>query len=260
MHVQRLVRMTRTSLVVAALAAVALPSAAEAASYGKRTLKPGTEGRDVKLLQKYLTRAGFRVDSTGYYGDGTAVAQRRFEESVELRVDGTATRRDQKNLKKAVTVVRQGDGGVKYEAPPANNTAAAVLAPDGRTAIAPASAPQEVKDAINAANEITRKPYRYGGGHGSFKDSGYDCSGAVSYALHGGGLLKSPLDSTSFMSWGEAGKGQWITVYAHGGHAYVVIAGLRFDTSGGGRGESGPRWRAESRSASGFTARHPAGL
>ena len=101
----------------------------------------------------------------------------------------------------------------------------------------------------------------YGGGHGSFNDNGYDCSGAVSYALHGGGLLDKPLDSSSFMSWGQAGKGTWITVYANSGHAYAVIAGLRWDTSqAGAGGGDGPRWRTKSRPSDGYTARHPAGF
>ncbi|MDQ3934466.1 MAG: hypothetical protein M3340_07525, partial [Actinomycetota bacterium] len=137
----------------------------------------------------------------------------------------------------------------------------AVLSSDGRTAIPPDSAPEPVKRAIQAANRITDKPYRYGGGHGDWEDSGYDCSGAVSYALHGGGLLDRPLDSSGLARWGEAGAGEWITVYAHSGHAYVVIAGLRFDTSSGGDNNgSGPRWRTRSRSSDGYTARHPAGL
>jgi hypothetical protein len=135
---------------------------------------------------------------------------------------------------------------------------AARIASDGRTAIPPASAPDAVKQAIYAANEITNRPYRYGGGHRSFRSRGYDCSGAVSYALHGGGLLASPLHSSAFMSWGERGKGQWITVYTNPGHAFVVIAGLRFDTSG--PGESGPRWRAGARSSRGYRARHPEGV
>jgi hypothetical protein len=134
----------------------------------------------------------------------------------------------------------------------------ATLAPDGRTAIAPAGAPPAVVAAIAAANRITSRPYRYGGGHARVEDSGYDCSGAVSYALIGARLLSSPLPSGPLMHYGDAGPGRWITVYAHGGHAYVVIAGLRFDTSG--RGESGPRWRAERRSGDGYTVRHPPGL
>ena len=134
-----------------------------------------------------------------------------------------------------------------------------------------------MKRAIAAANRIITKPYVYGGGHKLYSrgvsaarvalDRGYDCSGTVSFALYGGRFLKSPLDSGSFMKWGRRGKGRWITVYTHPGHAYVVIAGLRLDTSGGDRqsaedrvGGSGPRWRKYSRKPAGFTARHPAQL
>jgi hypothetical protein len=134
----------------------------------------------------------------------------------------------------------------------------AQLSRDGRTAIPPAAAPPEVKNAIYAANRITRKPYRYGGGHRRFNDSGYDCSGSVSYALRGGGLVESPLHSSAFMRWGERGRGQWITVYTNPGHAYVIIAGLRFDTSG--PGERGPRWRKTARSSRSYMARHPEGF
>jgi hypothetical protein len=134
----------------------------------------------------------------------------------------------------------------------------AELAPDGRTAIAPEIAPDEVKNAIFAANQLTRKPYRYGGGHGSFLDTAYDCSGSVSYALHGAGLLAKPLDSSAFMSWGLRGKGAWITIYTNPQHAFTLIGGLRFDTAG--PGQRGPRWRSASRPMRGFTARHPANL
>lgn len=136
----------------------------------------------------------------------------------------------------------------------------ATISSDGRTAIAPAGAPLEVQRAIWAANKITKKRYIYGGGHKTFRriDRGYDCSGTVSYALGKAGMLKSPLDSSSFMKWGERGKGTWITVYTNPGHAYVMIAGLRLDTSG--RGEKGPRWRKEKRSSRGFRARHPEGF
>ena len=134
----------------------------------------------------------------------------------------------------------------------------AQISPDGRTAIPPAGAPLEVKNAIAAANQITTKPYRYGGGHRRWKDRGYDCSGSVSYALHGGGLLTSPLPSTSFMRWGLPGRGLWVTVYSNPGHAYLMIAGLRFDTSG--PGERGPRWRKTARSSRTYLARHPDGF
>ena len=124
-------------------------------------------------------------------------------------------------------------------------------------ASAPVSAPQAVKDVIAAANAIADTPYLWGGGHGSFESSGYDCSGAVSYALHGGGLLESPLDSTGLTTWGEPGPGRWITVYGNSGHAWMVVAGLAFDTSGG----AGPRWHDPwPNSPEGFIARHPAGL
>jgi cell wall-associated NlpC family hydrolase len=139
----------------------------------------------------------------------------------------------------------------------------AVLGEDG-LAQPPADAPPEVQEAIAAANQLIGLPYRYGGGHRlPWKlDRGYDCSGTVSWALHGGGLLKRPLDSSSFLRWGQAGPGQWITVYTRASHAFVVIAGLRLDTSAAGdpSGGKGPRWRPTLRSTRGFKARHPAGL
>jgi len=134
-------------------------------------------------------------------------------------------------------------------------------------AIAPIGAPPEVVAVMRAANRIATMPYRYGGGHASFKDTAYDCSGAISYALRGARLLKAPLDSSSFAGWGKAGAGKWITVYTNPGHAFLVVAGLRFDTGYRGRtsrrqaGASGrgPRWGAP-RPTSGFTARHVPGL
>jgi len=125
-------------------------------------------------------------------------------------------------------------------------------------AYAPANAPLAVQQAVWAANKLRHKPYIYGGGHQSFRSRGYDCSGTVSFALHAAGLLESPLDSGSFMRWGERGRGQWITVYTNPGHAWAIIAGMRLDTSG--PGESGPRWRTERRSTRGFRLRHPDGF
>ncbi len=128
-------------------------------------------------------------------------------------------------------------------------------------AIPPANAPAAVRKVIAAANKIRTKPYVYGGGHARWWDSGYDCSGAVSFALRGAGLIPSPMPSGSLAGWGSAGKGRWITVYANGGHAYAVIAGLRWDTAGVTNG-TGPRWHKSLRAqASGpFTARHPEGF
>jgi hypothetical protein len=125
-------------------------------------------------------------------------------------------------------------------------------------AYAPAGAPRAVVRAIKAGNKLQDKPYLYGGGHKSFVDTAYDCSGTVSFALHGAKLLSSPVPSGTLMSWGVAGVGRWITVYANAGHTYMVIAGLRLDTSGtGGRG---PRWQTLQRDPAGFVVRHPAGL
>ncbi len=122
----------------------------------------------------------------------------------------------------------------------------------------PAGAPDVVKRVIQAANAIADRPYVWGGGHGSFESSGYDCSGAVSYALHGGGLISSPLDSTGLTTWGEPGEGNWISVYGNSGHVYMVVAGLRWDTSD--TGGTGPSWHTSMRSSAGFIPRHPAGL
>lgn len=126
-------------------------------------------------------------------------------------------------------------------------------------AIPPSNAPAAVVAAINAGNAIHKRPYVWGGGHGSFDSWGYDCSGAVSYVLHAAGVLSSPLPSGPLMAWGLPGKGRWISVMANAGHAYAVIAGLRWDTSSYGSGGNGPRWRATKRRAKGFAVRHPAG-
>jgi len=130
---------------------------------------------------------------------------------------------------------------------------------DSGIVIPPKSAPPRVKAVIAAANKISSKPYIYGGGHGRWWDKGYDCSGAVSYALKGGGFLTSPLPSGPMEKFGLAGEGRWITTYANAGHAYAVIAGIRWDTSGDAGGETGPRWHEDLRDNVGFTARHPAG-
>ena len=135
----------------------------------------------------------------------------------------------------------------------------AKLKPNGK-AIAPANAPKRVKRAIDFASRVRRKPYKWGGGHSDWEvDRGYDCSGAVSRALHGARALASPLPSSALTRWGKKGKGKWITVYAHGGHTFAMIAGLRWDTSGNERG-SGPRWHADGRSKRGYKVRHIPGL
>jgi cell wall-associated NlpC family hydrolase len=133
----------------------------------------------------------------------------------------------------------------------------------GGLATVPPAAPARVAAIINAANSVARKPYVYGGGHGrladeTFVDTAYDCSGSVSFALAAAGLVDSPLDSTALARFGRPGPGRWVTIYANAGHAFMTVAGLRFDTSG--RAAGGSRWQADSRTVAGFTVRHPAGL
>jgi len=132
----------------------------------------------------------------------------------------------------------------------------------GGIALAPAHAPLTVKRAIWAANQLHSKPYRYGGGHASFDDGGYDCSGTISYALGGAGLISSPMSSSDFRRYGQRGQGRWITVYTRNGHTFAVIAGLRLDTTPGdsSRYRWAPRWQRIFRGPAGFEARHPAGL
>jgi cell wall-associated NlpC family hydrolase len=125
-------------------------------------------------------------------------------------------------------------------------------------ALPPLDAPEEVKQIIEAGNVIARTPYLWGGGHGKWLDTGYDCSGSVSFALAAAGLLNGPLASGPLMSWGEAGPGKWVTIYANNGHVYMYVAGVRFDTSNSR--VTGSRWSNTVRSNAGFVARHPAGL
>lgn len=167
---------------------------------------------------------------------------------------------------KAAAQAQASSGGGAYGAPdavanPTLDAPKAKLLANGKAA-APVNAPLRVQRAIWAANRIIGKPYRYGGGHGRFRDTGYDCSGTISYALRGGRFVKTPLHSGAFMSWGEPGEGEWITVYTNPGHAFVVIAGLRLDTSAAGDpgGGKGPRWRPTLRDTGGFKARHPRGF
>ncbi len=146
-------------------------------------------------------------------------------------------------------------GGLSTGTKTSGKPGKAKLLPSGK-AIPPDNAPPRVVKAIKAANKIRKTKYVWGGGHGSFNDKGYDCSGAVSYMLHGGGLLNTPLTSGSLAGWGQKRRGDWITIYANAGHVYAIVAGLRWDTSGG----PGPRWHTDMRSSAGFTVRHPKGL
>jgi len=245
-------------MAVAAVCAVtSIAEAAQAAprSFGSRALAKPMRGPDVRMLQRLLTQWGLPTAVDGQFGRHTKLRVRSWERNSDRRIDGRVSRADAAALRAAVERGERLPGAEPEVATPP--TEKATIGPDG-LAIAPASAPPEVQAIIAAGNEIHDKPYKYGGGHGRWRDTGYDCSGSMSYAFHGAGMLDQALDSTGFMSWGERGKGQWVTTYANSGHSYMVVAGLRFDTSG--REEDGSRWHAEMRSARGYTVRHPSGL
>ncbi len=219
---------------------------------GDRILRPGMRGHDVRVLQDYLTKAGYGVPVTGLFGSMTQGQVIAFERSSRLRANGVVTWAVSQALRRVV-----GTASVRQ--------VASTVAPHGHgtvidgLAIAPADAPAKVKAVIAAGNRIAFKPYVYGGGHGSFSDSGYDCSGSVSYALHGGGLISSPDDSSGLESYGSPGAGRWITIWANSGHTYMYVAGLRFDT--GAQSETGgSRWTSQAQSNAGYVERHPTGF
>jgi len=187
-------------------------------------------GGGVRSLQR---RIGVPAD--GIFGPGTEAALKRWQAAHGLVPDGVAGPRTRAKLGLGPGRVlkRRGHGGGGSRG--------------GR-----------VHRLIRAANRIASAPYRYGGGHGTYHDSGYDCSGSISYALHYAGLLRTPLDSSGFMSYGNPGRGRHVTIYANSGHAYMVVDGRRFDTSA--IRETGSRWTRTHRSTSGYVARHPPGL
>jgi peptidoglycan hydrolase-like protein with peptidoglycan-binding domain len=246
-----------------ALAALVVPSIAQAAGghLGQRTLKIGTHGHDVRVLQDYLGVVGVDTSVDGQYGPGTAKSVKAWERQVQLKPNGIVTRTTARVLIRLVAVAgaaKPGDNGGALAGPVIGPpTGKATIAPDG-TAVSPADAPAVVQQVIAAGNAIAHKPYVYGGGHGQWTDGGYDCSGSVSYALHGGNLLSTQEDSTTLESFGDAGPGQWITIYANSGHAFMIVAGLRFDTSG--LSQDGTRWHNTSHPTSGYVVRHPTGL
>ena len=220
-------------------------------------LRPGMSGQDVRVLQSYLRRAGFRTTVTGEFDRRTATHVKRFERANESRrVNGVLDANELAILR--ADVEGADDSDVADEDAARTTPGSKAKIGSNGLAIAPESAPDAVKQIIAAGNKIAKKPYVYGGGHGKWEDRGYDCSGSISYALRGAKLLKSPLSSGPFMSWGASGKGDWVTIYAHGGHAYMVVAGLRFDTSG--RSGTGSRWQKDNRSSAGFAVRHPKSL
>ncbi len=223
---------------------------------GQRVLRQGMSGHDVRVLQGYLTLAGFATSVDGQFGPQTKQSVIAFQQAQGMKANGVVSFAVAAALRRVVAA--QDVGGPVGKAH---------INPDG-TATAPAGAPAVVKAVIAAANRIIDKPYIYGGGHGQWNDSGYDCSGSVSYALHGANLLSAPEDSTGLESYGSPGRGRWITLYADSGHTWIVVAGIAFDTADYGGpnipGGSGPRWRSNPTGnladGGNYVVRHPSGL
>ncbi len=223
---------------------------------GERTLHPGMHGHDVRVLQGYLTLVGYPTTVDGSYGPATKANVLKFQLAHDMKANAIVTYSETLVLREAVAAVLASGPVGK-----------ARINPDG-TATAPQGAPAPVQKVIAAANRIIGKPYIYAGGHASWNSRGYDCSGSVSYALHGGGLLSSPEASGGLESYGSAGPGKWITIYADAAHTWVVVAGRAFDTADFGGpnipGGTGPRWRSNPTGnlADGgdYVIRHPSGL
>ena len=247
--------------------------AAVLAGCGRSSSQPAEEGASAAADEVVLTPEGAQAARERLPEDTPAAARSRAQ-VVELQGAGSQSAPNGDPRADAPSPGAPTDAEVRTELREARaaltnfkkhlNTSAylqtgkrARVLPDG-TAVAPENAPDIVKRVILAGNEIAKFPYKWGGGHGAWRDNGYDCSGSVSFALAGAGLLNSPLTSGLFMNYGAAGPGRWITIYANGGHVWMVVAGLRFDTSGQGR--AGTRWQEEPASTSGFAVRHIPGL
>jgi hypothetical protein len=224
---------------------------------GHRVLRNGLHGADVTVLQGYLTIAGFPTSVDGNFGPQTASSVAAFKQSHNIvPANGVAG-------PSFVTALRTAISSYTSDV----TTGTATINPDG-TATAPANAPPAVQSMIAAANGILNTSYCVGGGHGKWQSSCYDCSGAVSFALHGAGLLSSSEDSSDLESYGAAGPGQWVSIYSDPSHAFIVIAGIAFDTANYGGPNipsgTGPRWRSNplGNLADGghYVVRHPPGL
>jgi len=215
-------------------------------------LRIGMSGHDIRVLQDFLNRAGVATSIDGQFGAGTVRAVKAFEAAAARPVDGVMDATDIAALRQLAGAGPQRPGEVNAP-PPLPPAETAQIGPDG-LAVAPASAPDPVKTMIAAGNQIAHQPYRYGGGHARWDDTAYDCSGSASYVLHQAGLLDQSMPSGDFMTWGDSGVGQWLTIYANPVHMYLVIAGLRFDTSGAQ--QDGSRWHTTMRTSSGYSVRH----
>jgi peptidoglycan hydrolase-like protein with peptidoglycan-binding domain len=223
---------------------------------GDRTLREGMKGHDVRVLQAYLTFAGFGTQVDGQFGAATLQSVIAFQREQSVRANGVVNYALSQKLRSVVAQVAA--------APPTGKTR---INPDG-TATAPAGSPAVIQAVIAGANKIIDTSYCYGGGHSSFTSSCYDCSGSVSFALHAGGLLTTPADSSDLETYGDPGPGQYITIYADPGHAFMVVDGRAFDTADYGGPNipsgSGPRWRSDPlgnlADGGNYVVRHPPGL
>jgi hypothetical protein len=230
-------------------------SSGSSAHLGDRVLWPGMTGHDVRVLQQYLSFAGYSTSITGTFDLPTRNHVIEFERAHHLSATGIVTVKVEKALRQSIA---------GYLSAPSGKVR---INPDG-TGTAPAGAPSAVVAMVSAANRIINTSYCYAGGHGSWTSSCYDCSGAVGYVLHAAGLLSSPEPSGSMESQWEAGAGKWVSIYADSGHAFIVIAGRAFDTADFGGPNipngDGPRWRSDPTGnlADGgdYVVRHPAGL
>jgi peptidoglycan hydrolase-like protein with peptidoglycan-binding domain len=279
----------RAAIAACAVAALLFAPAADAAS--SKPLKRGSHGARVAQVQRWLGLEPDRI-----FGPATRRAVVRFQRRRGLVADGIVGPATWRALRRAAARRASGSGGSRRSSVvllqrelgigadgifgPATEAAVkrfqrrrglvadgivgpatwSALGHPGRRAVLKrrGGGRNVVARVIRAANRIQSKPYKYGGGHARWNDTGYDCSGSVSYALHGGGLLSSPLTSGGFMRYGAPGPGRRITIYASPSHVYMVVDGRRFDTTG--RSETGTRWQASDRSSAGYVVRHPPGL
>jgi peptidoglycan hydrolase-like protein with peptidoglycan-binding domain len=238
---------------------------------GNRVLKPGMHGHDVRVLQAYLTVDGYPTTVDGDFGPSTKSSVLSWQGANQVAENGVVTYADSRKLREDVAKVESSPKSVSDPTTAPTTTPGATATIDSAgNASAPASAPAVVTEMIAAANSIDTKPYIYAGGHATWNAPGYDCSGAVSFVLHAAGLLSSSEDSTGLESFGSAGEGQWVTIYANAGHTWIVIAGLAFNTAHWGPtapAGSGPRWLTKADATAnlndgtgGYTVRHPTGL